>query len=73
MSIIFKGRTKQDRLDIMPDVCLSFEDDRAEEYFITAGFATPCSDDPVVVYPVGSVTVDLSTVSAATGALVMES
>jgi hypothetical protein len=60
MTVKFTGPsvTKQDRLVIAPTVPTAFEDDHAEEYFVSMGWAEETNEDPVVTYPEGSVNID---------------
>jgi hypothetical protein len=70
MSVIFKTRTKHDRLDLLPTIPLAFADEGAETYFISAGFADPTTLAPLVTYPKGSVHVDPMTIHASDGKFV---
>lgn len=72
MTIKFNQRVKHGNLDLLPGPPLAFEDDRAEEYFRSAGWADPTTDAPVVTYPAGSVVIDTQTTSADTGRRVLE-
>lgn len=65
-SIKFKGTgvTKHGRLIIAPNVATAFDDEHAEDYFVAAGWAEDSDEDPVVIYPVGSVKIDPNTVFA---------
>lgn len=75
MAIKFKSLTRHGSLAFSPLLATAFEDDRAEDYFVAAGWAERTDEPPLVTYPVGSVEVDPSTVFADgpnRGQLVME-
>lgn len=67
MTVIFKGRTLQDKLDLFPSVPIAFDDEGAEDYFCAAGWADKTDKEPMATYPVGSVNVDPLAVHAESG------
>jgi len=73
MPIKFKEAVKHGTNTFPPTVALAFEDDRAEEYFVAAGWAEQTDDDPIMApYPEGTVTIDPDTVFAGTANKVLE-
>lgn len=72
MAIIFNQAVKHGPHQFFPGVPVAFEDDRAEEYFVAAGWADAAGDAPIHTYHAGSVEVDPETVIASTGRKVLE-
>lgn len=64
MAVKFNSTTKHSGLVLLPGVSLAFDDDRAEEFFVAAGWAETTDEAPVHVYPVGSVEIAPETVFA---------
>lgn len=62
MPIKFKELVRHDGLQLGAGVSTAFEDERAEEYFIAAGWAEATTDAPQVTYPKGSLRIDQSTI-----------
>lgn len=71
MAIIFKDPVKHGTLSVIPGIALAFEDDRAEEYFVAAGWADVTDKAPKHTYPAGTVVIDPDTVFAVTGQKVL--
>jgi hypothetical protein len=71
MAIKFTSPVKHGRHQFIPGVPLAFDDARAEEYFVAAGWAEATQDDAVHTYPEGSVEIDPETVFSGTGQKVL--
>lgn len=72
MAVIFNQAVKHGTLQLIPGSPVAFDDDRAEEYFVAAGWAETTGSEPAFTFPEGSVSIDLDTVNAATGLKVLE-
>ena len=75
MAVKFLSPTKHGTQTFVPGVALAFDDARAEDYFVAAGFAEATKDKPAMTYPEGTVEIDPATVFAdgpSKGNLVME-
>jgi hypothetical protein len=75
MAVIFSSPTRHGPNTFAPGVSLAFEDARAEDYFVAAGWASTTKKEPAMTYPEGTVEIDPQTVFADgpnKGALVME-
>lgn len=71
MAIIFNQSVKHGRLQLIPTVPLAFQDERAEEFFVAAGWAEATDQEPIHTYPAGSVAIDPDTVFAGTNQKVL--
>lgn len=64
MAIIFNQSVLHDRVRIASQVALAFEDERAEAYFINAGWAEPTVTEAAMTYPAAEIAIDPSAVHA---------
>lgn len=64
MSIIFKSPTRHGTNMFVPSTPLAFADEKAEAYFVKAGFAEESDSEPVMTYPEGTVVIDPQTTFA---------
>ena len=75
MAVKFLSSTKHGTQMFVPGVALAFDDPRAEDYFVAAGFAEMTKEKPAMTYLEGTVEIDPATVFAdgpSKGNLVME-
>lgn len=71
MAVKFSRRTLHGRFELLPGVPYAFEDEDAEPYFLTLGWAEATEEEPLRTYARGEIDIDPLTIRASNGKYVM--